>query len=63
MAPAAPPNVVDAALRSKSLEPLVELGDRLASKTGNLASDAVEALVAAPVVTVRATGPATGSGR
>ena len=47
---------MDAALRSKSLEPLVELGDRLASKVGNLANDAVEALVAAPVVTVRAFG-------
>ena len=56
MAPASPPSAVDAALRSKSLEPLVELGDRLASKVGNLANDAVEALVAAPVVTVRAFG-------
>jgi hypothetical protein len=48
-------NVVEAALKAASLEELAVLGERMAAK-GHAASDAVEALVASPVATIRAIG-------
>ena len=49
-------NVVEAALKAKDLEELAVLGERMSAKTGNAGNDAVEALVASPVATIRGMG-------